>query len=159
MQYLAACTRAVIVCIARQTCRWRKNSKVRFDRNCCRLGYVEKVPGSDAPLLTREPPLAAFKTLDKQHLPSPIRTSGSDSVKLPPATRKGTDPMTKARARQRAKAKAAKKIKKRQAAAGLPGPTIRPGQFDPQKSSIKGPVENANTLNFAGAKSGAARSR
>ncbi len=67
--------------------------------------------------------------------------------------------MTKARARQRAKAKAAQKIKKRQAAAGLPGPIIRPGQFDPQSSSIKGPIENANTRNFAGAKSGATRSR
>ena len=67
--------------------------------------------------------------------------------------------MTKARARQRAKAKAAKKIKKRQAAADLPSPTIGLGQFDPQNSSIKGPIENANTLNFAGAKSGAARSR
>lgn len=67
--------------------------------------------------------------------------------------------MTKARARQRAKAKAAQKVKKRQAAVGLPGPIVRPGQFDPQSSSIKGPIENADTLNFAGAKSGAARSR
>jgi len=67
--------------------------------------------------------------------------------------------MTKARARQRAKAKAAKKVKKRLAAADLSGPTIRPGQFDPQSSSIKGPVENANTRNFAGAKTGTARSR
>jgi len=67
--------------------------------------------------------------------------------------------MTKAKARQRAKAKAAQKIKKRQAAADLPVPTIRPGQFDPQSSSIKGPVENAKARNFAGAKSGTARSR
>lgn len=67
--------------------------------------------------------------------------------------------MTKARARQRAKAKAAQKIKKRPAVAGPPGPEIRPGQFDPQSSAIKGPVENANTRNFAGAKTGAARSR
>ena len=67
--------------------------------------------------------------------------------------------MTKARARQRAKAKAAQKMKKRQAAAGLPVPIIRPGQFDPQTSSIKGPIENAITRSFAGAKSGAARSR
>jgi hypothetical protein len=67
--------------------------------------------------------------------------------------------MTKARARQRAKAKAAQKIEKRKAAAERPGPTIRPGQFDPQSSSIKGLIENANTRNFAGAKSGAARSR
>jgi len=67
--------------------------------------------------------------------------------------------MTKARARQRAKAKATQKTKKRQAAAGLPGPTTRPGQFDPQSSSIKRLVENAITPKFAGAKSGAARSR
>ncbi len=67
--------------------------------------------------------------------------------------------MTKARARKRAKAKATQKIKKRQAAAGLPGPTIRPGQFDPQSSSIKGMVDNATIRKFAGAKSGAARSR
>jgi hypothetical protein len=67
--------------------------------------------------------------------------------------------MTKARARQRAKANAAQKIKKRQAAAGLPGPTIRPGQFDPQSSSFKRLVENAITPKFAGARSGAARSR
>ncbi len=67
--------------------------------------------------------------------------------------------MTKARARQRAKAKAMQKNKKRKAVAGLPGPTMRPGQFDPESSSIKGPVENANARIFAGAKSGAARSR
>ncbi len=65
----------------------------------------------------------------------------------------------KAKARQRAKAKATQKIKNRQAAAGLPGPATRPGQFDPQSSSIKRLVENAITPKFAGAKSGAARSR
>ncbi len=27
-----------------QTCRWRKISDVRFDRDCCRWGYVNKVP-------------------------------------------------------------------------------------------------------------------
>jgi hypothetical protein len=72
---------------------------------------------------------------------------------------KGTSHMTKARARKRAKAKAAQKIKKREAAANLPGPEVRPGQFDPQSSAIKGPVENPNTRNFGGARAGAARSR
>ena len=67
--------------------------------------------------------------------------------------------MTKARARQRAKAKAGQKAKKREANAGQPGQKIRPGQFDPGPGSIKSPHVNANIKNFAGARRGAARSR
>lgn len=67
--------------------------------------------------------------------------------------------MTKAKARQRAKAKALQKIRKREANADQPGQKIRPGQFDPGVSSIKGPVANTGTKNFAGTKRRAARSR
>jgi hypothetical protein len=67
--------------------------------------------------------------------------------------------MTKAKARQRAKAKAGQKAKKREATADRPGQKIQPGQFDPGASSIKGPRVNANTRKFALAKRGAARSR
>ncbi len=51
--------------------------------------------------------------------------------------------MTKARARERAKAKAAQKIKKRQANAGKIADTIQPGRFDPGSGSIKGPRDTA----------------
>ncbi len=67
--------------------------------------------------------------------------------------------MTKARARERAKAKAAKKAKKREVPADHPGKTIRPGQFDPGTASIKGPVMSAHTKNFGAARRGSARSR
>lgn len=67
--------------------------------------------------------------------------------------------MTKARARQRAKAKAGQKAKKRQANADKPGENIRSGQFDPGPGSIKGPSNNATTKSFAGARRGASRSR
>ncbi len=67
--------------------------------------------------------------------------------------------MTKAKARQRAKANAGKKAKKRAADAERPGPNIQTGQFDPGASSIKGPRVNANIKSFGGAKRGAARSR
>ncbi len=67
--------------------------------------------------------------------------------------------MTKAKARRRAKAKAAQKAGKRAASVDRLGQKIRPGQFDPGASSIKGPGVNANARNFAGAKRGAARSR
>jgi hypothetical protein len=67
--------------------------------------------------------------------------------------------MTKARARKRAKAKAAQKVRKREANADLAGQKTRPGQFDPGTGSIKGPRTNANTKNFAGARRGTARSR
>ena len=65
--------------------------------------------------------------------------------------------MTKARARQRAKAKAAQKIAKRKANADRTGQTIHPGKFDPGSGSIQGPRGNATT-NFGGAaRRGAAR--
>ena len=67
--------------------------------------------------------------------------------------------MTKAKARQRAKAKAGQKARKREANADRPGQKIQQGQFDPGASSIKGPRVNANARNFAVAKRGAARSR
>ena len=67
--------------------------------------------------------------------------------------------MTKARARQRAKAKAAQKARKQDAAADRPGRDIHPGRFDPGAGSIKGPRANAGARTFAGAKRGAARSR
>lgn len=67
--------------------------------------------------------------------------------------------MTKAKARQRAKAKALQKVRKREANADQPGQKIRPGQFDPGESSIKGPVVNAGTKNFTGTIRRAARSR
>ena len=64
--------------------------------------------------------------------------------------------MTKARARQRAKANAAKKLKKRQANTDRTEKTISHGQFDPGSGSIKGPRGNA-TANFGAARRGAAR--
>ena len=67
--------------------------------------------------------------------------------------------MTKARARQRAKAKAGQKARKREANADRPGQKIQSGQFDPGASSIKGPRVNADARNFAVAKRRAARSR
>ncbi len=67
--------------------------------------------------------------------------------------------MTKAKARQRAKAKAAQKVKKRQDNTDQSAQKIRPGQFDAGAGSIKGPSANPGANNFAGAKRGAARSR
>ncbi len=67
--------------------------------------------------------------------------------------------MTKAKARERAKANAARKAKKRKAGAERPDPNFQPGQFDPGTSSIKGPRVNANAKNFAMARRGSARSR
>ncbi len=67
--------------------------------------------------------------------------------------------MTKAKARQRAKAKAGQKAKKREAAADQPGQKIKPGQFDPGSGSISSPRANPNTKNFGGARRGAQRSR
>jgi len=67
--------------------------------------------------------------------------------------------VTKTKASQRAKANAAKKAKKREANADLPGQKIRSGQFDPGASSIKGPSMNTNVKNFGGARRGAARSK
>ena len=67
--------------------------------------------------------------------------------------------MTKAKARQRAKANAAEKAKKRIANAGQPGPKHPPGRFDPGSGSINSPRATANTRNFGAPKRGAARSR
>ena len=65
--------------------------------------------------------------------------------------------MTKARARQRAKAKAGQKAKKRETKPGQPVNAPKRGQFDPGPGVIKSP--NANTKTFGGARRGAARSR
>lgn len=67
--------------------------------------------------------------------------------------------MTKAKARERAKAKATQKVKKRldgadQAAQGVP-----PGRFDPRANSISGPGATGSGKNLGGARRGAARSR
>ena len=67
--------------------------------------------------------------------------------------------MTKARARERAKARAARKTGEREAGADQRDQKIRPGQFDPGHGSIKSPGKNAGNVNFSGARRGAARSR
>lgn len=67
--------------------------------------------------------------------------------------------MTKAKARERAKAKAAQKTKKREDSAQPAAPKIRPGQFDPGPGSISSPKAGAGTRRFAGARRGGARSR
>lgn len=67
--------------------------------------------------------------------------------------------MTKARARQRAKAKAAQKSRKPEKRVDKPAGDNRPGRFDPGASSIKGPNMNAAARNPATAKRGAARSK
>ncbi len=67
--------------------------------------------------------------------------------------------MTKAKARERAKARAARGGVKRETGANQPGQKIKPGQFDPGSGSIKGPMMNANTRSFTAAKRGSARSR
>ena len=67
--------------------------------------------------------------------------------------------MTKARARERAKAKAGQKAKKREANPDQPGQKIHPGQFDPGAGSITSPSKYANAKNVGGARRGAARSR
>jgi hypothetical protein len=63
--------------------------------------------------------------------------------------------MTKARARERAKAR---KGKKRVAKTETPDQQFGPGQFDPGETSIKGPNMNANAKSFSATKRGAARS-
>jgi hypothetical protein len=67
--------------------------------------------------------------------------------------------MTKARARERAKAKAGQKAKKHEAAVAHPGEEIKRGQFDPGSGSIKTPGTKANTKSFSATGRGAARSR
>ena len=67
--------------------------------------------------------------------------------------------MTKARARERAKAKASQKVKKREAGAAQAAQTIRPGQFNPGPNVKKASGGNPNTKIQAGARRGAPRSR
>ena len=66
--------------------------------------------------------------------------------------------MSKGKAWEKAKAKAARKARLKKAAAEQPS-QVPPGQFDPGPGSIKSPRFNANTKNFGGGKRGAARSR
>jgi hypothetical protein len=66
--------------------------------------------------------------------------------------------MTKAKARERAKANAAKKKKRRATKPEQPD-QIPPGQFDPGSGSIKSPRFNANAPRFSAGKRGSARSR
>jgi hypothetical protein len=66
--------------------------------------------------------------------------------------------MTKAKARERAKTKAAKKTKKPAPNAGEHGQKIVPGRFDPGSGSIKSPRTNVNTKNIGAMKRGSPRS-
>jgi hypothetical protein len=66
--------------------------------------------------------------------------------------------MTKTKARERAKAKAAQKASKREANADQPR-QIRPGHFDPGSGSIKSPKSIVNDRSFAAGRRGAARSK
>ena len=76
-----------------------------------------------------------------------------------PTMEKAADPMTKAMARQRAKAKAAQKVKKRVENAEHTHQEIRPGQFDPGASSMKSFSANTSAKSFGAARRGASRSR
>ena len=67
--------------------------------------------------------------------------------------------MSKARARERAKAKAGQKAKKRATAADQADQNIQQGKFDIGGGSIKAPGGNARSKNFGGARRQAARSR
>ena len=67
--------------------------------------------------------------------------------------------MTKARARQRAKARAAAKGKKPGAKGGKPEAKVRPGQFDADASSVRKIGSGADIKNLSMMKRGAARSR
>ena len=67
--------------------------------------------------------------------------------------------MTKARARERAKAKAADKAKKRATMADQSGQDIPPGRFDPRQQAGSSPGATANTKSFSAGKRGSARSR
>lgn len=66
--------------------------------------------------------------------------------------------MSKARARERAKANALKKAKRRAANKDKPEQNIPPGQFDAGDTSVKGPGVTANVTNLGAAKRGASRS-
>lgn len=67
--------------------------------------------------------------------------------------------MSKARARERAKAKAGQKAQKRKTAADATQPENKPGKFDAGANSIRKPGGGTNAGNFAEARRGAARSR
>ncbi len=67
--------------------------------------------------------------------------------------------MTKAKARQRAKAKAGQKAKKREIDAAQPGQKAQRGHFDPGSNSITKPMVSTNAKNFAEARRGSTRSR
>ena len=67
--------------------------------------------------------------------------------------------MTKARARERAKAKAAQKGKKHEPNAEGSDQKFAPGRFNPESSTVKGPTTNASTKTFGGAMRGAGRSK
>ena len=67
--------------------------------------------------------------------------------------------MTKAKARERAKANAAKKIQQKKVGVEHPGQDPRAGHFNPGSQSFKGPGMNTNTRSFSGAKRGAARAK
>ena len=65
--------------------------------------------------------------------------------------------MTKTKARERAKANAAKKAKKRAASAEQSSP-FPSGKFDPGSGSIKSPRFNAKAPRFGASNRGSARS-
>ena len=72
--------------------------------------------------------------------------------------------MTKARARERAKAKAAQNIKngnvgKRPPSDEAAAPKHTQGQFDPGQGAITKPGSTVNTRNFSESRRGASRSR
>jgi hypothetical protein len=67
--------------------------------------------------------------------------------------------MTKAKARERAKAKAGQKVQKREANADQPEQKNPSEQFDTSGGSIKSPFVNANTKSFAATRRGTPRSR
>lgn len=67
--------------------------------------------------------------------------------------------MTKAKARERAKAKRLQKLKKRVSLEATPDKQHQTGRFDPNATAIKGPGQNNNMGNFGGARKGASRSK
>ncbi len=67
--------------------------------------------------------------------------------------------MTKARARERAKAKAGQKAKRREANADRTDQNIRKGQFDPGAGTIKQTGANTGAKVFGAARRGAPRSK
>jgi len=66
--------------------------------------------------------------------------------------------MTKARARERAKANALKKAKKRAANTDQPDQPAQTGHFNPGTHSVKGPGGKSSGATFGPAKRGSARS-